>query len=155
FNLHNEKPVIPTEWRDLAFLRALLPVARVHCGVDISIGHVTPSALNYSLSNFQHLAAKTPVRRYPVETEGHLVSVFDILGLIVVIIGLIFIWVRRNKEAAAVHSRQRLGLIVAGLGGILLISALALTRIRPLLPAAFLILLFGLLYWLLNRFDKT
>jgi len=123
--------------------------------VAISVGQVTPSALNYSLSNFQRPAAKRALRRYPVEAEGHLVSVFDITGLIVVIIGLIFIWVRRNKDASAVHSRQRLGLIVAGLGGILLISALAVTRIRPLLPAAILILLFGLLYWLLNRIDKT
>jgi len=123
--------------------------------VDISVGHFTPSARNDSLSNFQHLAAKTLLRRYPVETEGHLVSVFDITGLIVVIIGLIFIWVRRNKEPGAVRSRRRLGLIVAGLGAALLVASLLFARVYPFQPAAVLITLFGLLYWLLNRIDKT
>ncbi len=82
-------------------------------------------------------------------------SLFDILALVVVAIGLVFIWVRRNKEPSAVHSRRRLGLIVAGLGAVLLLASLVSTRIYALRPAAVLILLFGLLYWLLNRIDKT
>ena len=80
---------------------------------------------------------------------------FDTIGLVVVAVALVFIWVRRNKEAPAVRSRRRLGLIVAALGAILLLATLADARIHALRPAAILILLFGLLYWLLNRIDKT
>jgi hypothetical protein len=82
-------------------------------------------------------------------------SPFDIIGLVVVTIALIFIWVRRNKEASAVLSRRRLGLIVAGLGVVLLLASLISARMNALRPAAVLILLFGLLYWLLNRIDKA
>ena len=81
-------------------------------------------------------------------------SLFDIIGLIVVVVALIFIWVRRNKEASAILSRRRLGLIVAGLGAVLLLASLVSARIYALRPAAVLILLFGLLYWLLNRIDR-
>jgi hypothetical protein len=99
--------------------------------------------------------AKKALRRYPVQAEGHLVSVFDITGLVVVIIALVFIWIRRNKEPGAVRSRRRLGLIVAGLGAALLVASLLFARVYPFQPAAVLITLFGLLYWLLNRVDKT
>ena len=81
-------------------------------------------------------------------------SLFDIIGLIVVAVALIFIWVRRNKEVPAILSRRRLGLIVAGLGAVLLLASLVSARIYALRPAAVLILLFGLLYWLLNRIDR-
>jgi hypothetical protein len=101
------------------------------------------------------MTAKTVPRRYPVEAEIHLVSVFDIIGIVVVIIALIFIWVRRNKEPGAVRSRRRLGLIVAGLGAALLVASLLFARVHPLQPAAVLITLFGLLYWLLNKIDKA
>ena len=82
-------------------------------------------------------------------------SVFDITGLVVVINALVFIWIRRNKEPGAVRSRRRLGLIVAGLGAALLVASLLFARVYPFQPAAVLITLFGLLYWLLNRVDKT
>jgi multisubunit Na+/H+ antiporter MnhB subunit len=82
-------------------------------------------------------------------------SLFDIIGVVVVVVALVFIWVRRNKEPSAVHSRRRLGIIVAGLGAVLLLASFAFARIYALRPAAVLILLFGLLYWLLNRIDKT
>jgi multisubunit Na+/H+ antiporter MnhB subunit len=80
---------------------------------------------------------------------------FDIIGLIVVTIALVFIWIRRNKQPSAVRSRRRLGLIVAGIGALLLLATLAVPRILPLRPAALLIVIFGLLYWLLNRIDKA
>ena len=79
---------------------------------------------------------------------------FDTIGLIVVAVALVFIWVRRNQEAPAVRSRRRLGLIVASMGAVLLLATLVFARIYVLRPAAILILLFGLLYWLLNRIDK-
>ncbi len=78
----------------------------------------------------------------------------DTIGLIVVAVALVFIWVRRNQEAPAVRSRRRLGLIVASMGAVLLLATLVFARIYVLRPAAILILLFGLLYWLLNRIDK-
>jgi heme A synthase len=83
------------------------------------------------------------------------VSIFDTLGLVVVSIALVFIWIRRNKEAPAVRSRRRLGLIVAGLGAGLLLGTFLFPRIYALQPGAILILLFGLLYWLVNRIDKA
>jgi hypothetical protein len=83
------------------------------------------------------------------------VSTFDAIGLIVVAVALVFIWIRRNKDASAVRSRRRLGLIVAGMGGLLLLATLVFARIYAFMPAAILILLFGLLYWLLNRIDKA
>ena len=82
------------------------------------------------------------------------VPLFDTIGLIVVAVALVFIWVRRNQEAPAVRSRRRLGLIVASMGAVLLLATLVFARIYVLRPAAILILLFGLLYWLLNRIDK-
>ena len=82
-------------------------------------------------------------------------SFFDIIGLIVVAIALVFVWIRRNKQPSAARSRRRLGLIVAGLGAVLLLGTLAVPRILPLRPAGLLIVIFGLLYWLLNRIDKT
>jgi len=78
----------------------------------------------------------------------------DTIGVIVVAVALVFIWVRRNQEAPAVRSRRRLGLIVASMGAVLLLATLVFARIYVLRPAAILILLFGLLYWLLNRIDK-
>lgn len=81
--------------------------------------------------------------------------IFDTIGLVVVAVALVFIWVRRNKEAPAVRSRRRLGLIVAAMGAVLLLATLVFARVHALRPAAILILLFGLLYWLLNRIDKT
>ncbi len=82
------------------------------------------------------------------------VPLLDTIGLIVVAVALVFIWVRRNQEAPAVRSRRRLGLIVASMGAVLLLATLVFARIYVLRPAAILILLFGLLYWLLNRIDK-
>ena len=82
-------------------------------------------------------------------------STFDAIGVVVVTIALIFIWIRRNKEVPAVRSRRRLGLIVAAMGALLLLATLVFARIHVLRPAAALILLFGLLYWLLNQIDKT
>jgi hypothetical protein len=87
--------------------------------------------------------------------EPHPVPIFDTIGLIVVAVALVFIWVRRNREAPAVRSRRRLGLIVASMGAALLLATLTFARIHALRPAAILILLFGLLYWLLNRIDKA
>jgi multisubunit Na+/H+ antiporter MnhB subunit len=99
---------------------------------------------------------KSEPRGYPDGYFGELpLSLFDIIGLVVVAIGLVFIWIRRNKEAPAVRSRRRLGLIVAGLGGVLLVGSFAFSRIYALWPAAVLILLFGVLYWLLNRIDPA
>jgi len=83
------------------------------------------------------------------------VPIFDTIGLVVVAVALVFIWIRRNKEAPAVRSRRRLGLIVAGMGAAFLLATLVFARIHALRPAAILILLFGVLYWLLNRIDKT
>ena len=79
----------------------------------------------------------------------------DVIGPAVIAVALVFIWVRRNKEPNAVRLRRRLGPIVVGVGTTLLLASLVLASVYRLRLASVLIMLFGFLYWLINRIDKT
>jgi len=83
------------------------------------------------------------------------VATLDVIGLAVIAVALVFVWVRRNKEPNSVRLRRRLGLIVVGVGTTLLLASLVSASVYRLRLASVLIMLFGFLYWLLNRIDKA